>query len=158
MRVGSGLSDAGRDTGTVEMTYLLDASACVDYLRRPDSVLRPWISLVGVDAVRLCSVVQGELLVGIRKRPTKRNIKSVREFMAQFRSFPYDAETAEIYADIRADLERRGQVIGPYDMMIASVAVTHGATLVTGNQDEFQRVPLLKCLSLEDIAAEKPPF
>jgi tRNA(fMet)-specific endonuclease VapC len=44
------------------------------------------------------------------------------------------------YGEIRADLERRGQMIGGNDLLIAAHAVTAGATLVTDNEREFSRV------------------
>ena len=133
------------------MICLLDTSACVHYFRRSDSAVRPWLASVNRSSVFLCSVVRAELLVGIRKRPVERQRLILMEFLAAFGSLPFDDAAAEVYADIRADLERQGQVIGPYDMQIAAIAVTHGATLVTGNLKEFQRVPSLSCLSLEDL-------
>jgi hypothetical protein len=43
--------------------------------------------------------------------------------------------------DIRAVLERQGMPIGPYDCLIAAQARCRGATLVTANGREFDRVP-----------------
>lgn len=137
------------------MNYLLDTSACVDYLRRPDSVLRQWGTKERLQSVRLCSVVRAELLLGTRKQPTERNRRKVAEFLALFASYPFDDAAAEAYADVRADLEREGCVIGANDMLIAAIAKIHGATLVTGNQEEFTRVAGLRCLSLADLAAGK---
>jgi predicted nucleic acid-binding protein len=48
--------------------------------------------------------------------------------------------TAQIPA-IRHDLEARGQGIGPLDTLIAAQARRLGATVVTRNLREFQRVP-----------------
>jgi tRNA(fMet)-specific endonuclease VapC len=45
---------------------------------------------------------------------------------------------------IRADLERQGQLIGPYDSLIAGQSLASGLTLVTNNRKEFQRVAGLK--------------
>ena len=137
------------------MIYLLDTSACVDYMRRSNSVLRRWLTTDVIESIRLCSVVRAELLLGILKLPTERNRQNLAELLALYESFPFDDAAARVYADIRDDLERKGQIIGPYDMQIAAIAVTHGATLITGNQEEFQRVPALKCLSLEEIATGK---
>jgi tRNA(fMet)-specific endonuclease VapC len=47
---------------------------------------------------------------------------------------------------LRVDLEKRGTVIGPLDMLIAAHALRLEATLVTANFREFQRVADLKCL------------
>ena len=44
-------------------------------------------------------------------------------------------------AAIRAHLKRQGTPIGPYDVLIAAQARRSGATLVTANTSEFERVP-----------------
>ena len=56
----------------------------------------------------------------------------------------FDRDAARIYGSLRADLERAGTMIGPNDLMIASIALAHGLTLVTHNAAEFARVPGLK--------------
>jgi tRNA(fMet)-specific endonuclease VapC len=57
---------------------------------------------------------------------------------------PLVPEAAQAYGSIRADLERRGQLIGGNDLWIAAHACALDLTLVTNNQREFQRVPGLK--------------
>jgi tRNA(fMet)-specific endonuclease VapC len=47
------------------------------------------------------------------------------------------------YAKIRADLKRRGAMIGANDLFIAAHARSLGLTLVTNNTREFGRVPHL---------------
>jgi len=54
---------------------------------------------------------------------------------------PFEAEDAALAGDIRADLERKGMPIGHYDYLIAAQARRRGATLVTANSREFERVP-----------------
>lgn len=63
---------------------------------------------------------------------------------AQFTSLPFDDSAAEIYGRIRAELEAVGMLIGPYDMMIAAIALANDLTLVTHNTREFGRVAGLK--------------
>jgi len=53
-------------------------------------------------------------------------------------------ESAVIYGKIRLLLGKKGHPIGPYDMQIASVALTHGLILVTDNVNESKRVGELK--------------
>ena len=64
-------------------------------------------------------------------------------------------EDAREAADIRAHLKRRGEPIGPYDVLIAAQARRTGSTLVTANTDEFQRVP---GLVIADWSAELTRF
>ena len=75
------------------------------------------------------------------------------EFSCGVETVPFDNAAAEAYADIRADLERRGKAISRNDILIAAGAVSRDATLVTKNEKEFQRIPALKCLPLKDLAA-----
>lgn len=89
--------------------------------------------------------MKAELLHGARKsaRPAS-NLRLLERFFTPFRSLPFDDACSEQYALIRADLERTGKPIGPYDMMIAATALAHGLTLVTHNAGEFARVAGLK--------------
>ena len=54
---------------------------------------------------------------------------------------PFGAEDAAHAGDIRAALEAKGTPIGAYDCLIAGQARCRGATLVTANMREFDRVP-----------------
>jgi len=54
---------------------------------------------------------------------------------------PFEADDAAHAGDIRAHLERTGTPIGHYDYLIAAQARCRGATLVTANSREFERVP-----------------
>jgi tRNA(fMet)-specific endonuclease VapC len=53
-------------------------------------------------------------------------------------------EAASAYGEIRATLEKRGEMIGGNDLWIAAHAKSAGLTLVTNNEREFKRVPGLK--------------
>lgn len=57
---------------------------------------------------------------------------------------PFEPEDAEEAGEIRAELERLGTPIGPYDVLIAAQARRRSALLVTANTGEFKRVPRLK--------------
>jgi tRNA(fMet)-specific endonuclease VapC len=71
----------------------------------------------------------------------------VRAFSASLESLPFDDLAAETYGRLRTALEKQGRLIGPNDLLIASIALAHGATLITHNTEEFKRVP---DLTLED--------
>ena len=57
---------------------------------------------------------------------------------------PFDAPAAEIYASLRARLEREGRRLADLDLMIAAICLARGLTLVTGNVRHFSRVPDLR--------------
>jgi tRNA(fMet)-specific endonuclease VapC len=67
-------------------------------------------------------------------------LADVRAFAAGFFSFAFDDPAADQCAITRADLAGKGTPIGPYDLMIAAVALANKLTLVTHNTVEFSRV------------------
>ena len=73
----------------------------------------------------------------------------VESLLAPLSIVPFDSRCAGFYAKLRADLKRRGSMIGPNDLLIAATALANGATLVTNNVREFSRV---KGLTLESWA------
>lgn len=70
--------------------------------------------------------------------------------LAWLPSLPFSGEATQLCGEIRADLARKGTPIGPYDLQIAAIALSHNCTLVSNNTDEFSRVAGLK---LEDWQA-----
>jgi tRNA(fMet)-specific endonuclease VapC len=63
-----------------------------------------------------------------------------REFCARFESLHFDDKAAHEYGKIRTNLEKNGNIIGPNDLIIASIAVANNLTLITHNVKEFSRV------------------
>lgn len=93
----------------------------------------------------LSTIIVAELEVGVRRsvRPAAQR-KAVDAFTELFEVLPWDLQAASYYGDLRVDLEKRGIVIGPLDMLIAAHALRLGATLVTANFREFRRVADLR--------------
>jgi tRNA(fMet)-specific endonuclease VapC len=130
------------------MIYLLDTNACVEYLRQRNSAVIARIAATPASDIRLCSVVKAELYHGAhRSQQAQSNLTQVENFVRPFISIPFDDDAAREYGRVRADLERRGVVIGPYDLQVAAIALVHGLTLVTHNTSEFSQVT---GLNLED--------
>ena len=129
------------------MTYLLDTNSCVEHLRGRASLEfeAKLAAATARDEVVLCSVVKGELIYGAwRSRDSTSNLAKTAAFMAAFNSLPFDDPSAEIYGEIRAELTKRGNLIGPNDLVIGAIALANDLTLVTHNVQEFSRMPGLR--------------
>jgi tRNA(fMet)-specific endonuclease VapC len=89
--------------------------------------------------------VVSELVFGaqISARPTE-NREEVERLLNRLEILSFDVAAAEHAADIRTQLQRLGQPIGAYDLLIAGHARSRGLELVTANLREFSRVPGLK--------------
>jgi tRNA(fMet)-specific endonuclease VapC len=89
----------------------------------------------------ICSVVVAELWYGCaRSAKPAANRAAVDALIAPFPSLPYTDIAADHFVNVRRTLETLGQVIGPYDMQIAAIALANSCTLVTHNTREFSRV------------------
>ncbi len=95
------------------MKYLLDTNVCIRYLNGKSEAVRNQLMQISPDEIVLCSVVKAELFFGAMKsgRPQE-NLKKQRQFVNNFISLPFDDEAAEVYGQIRSDLERAGTPIG----------------------------------------------
>ena len=57
---------------------------------------------------------------------------------------PFNAVAAEVYGPLRARLESEGRRLDEPDLRIASIALSRGLTLISGNVRHFSRVPDLQ--------------
>lgn len=91
------------------------------------------------------TIVLFELRFGIAKSARPReNAAILSAFLAlDIVPWPFETEDAQEAGEIRAELERVGTSIGPYDVLIAARARRRKATLATANIREFMRVPEL---------------
>ena len=122
------------------MRYLLDTNILIAMSKeRPGLLAR--LEKHPANNIVLSSVVVAEIEFGIAKSARQEHNRRVFDMLLDaFPTLPFDAAAARLYGPIRADLERRGQPIGPYDLMIAAHAKALGAVLVTDNVGEFKRV------------------
>lgn len=122
--------------------YLLDANACIHLINGTSPALAARLAQHAPSSVAISSVVTAELLYGARNSShVAENLRVVTSFLAPFARLPFDDTCAESYAQLRAELKRRGALIGANDMFIAATALAHGLTLVTHDTRAFGRVP-----------------
>ncbi len=127
------------------MKYILDTNVCINYLRgKSQSIADRLIKIPAANRI-IPSIVKAELYHGAYKstRPEE-NIKKVSDFLKLNSSLVFDDSAAQIFGRIRANLERKGITIGPYDLQIAAISIAHDCTLVTHNTNEFSRIDELK--------------
>lgn len=123
------------------MRYLLDTNTCVEFLngrsRRVIEAFQRWKP----EDIAVCSIVKAELHYGaLRSKNPQDALAKIGEFLVPYRSLLFDDQCAEAYGRIRARLAQSGSMIGPNDLLIAAIAMVHGAILVTHNVREFSRV------------------
>jgi len=127
------------------MIYMLDTNICSYIIRNhPDYIKNKLKEIQKENIVGLSSIVVSELLYGAYKKDSKRLIDVVEFFIDSFEIYEYGLNAAREYGKIRALLEKKGNIIGAYDMQIAAHALSLDAILVTNNEKEFKRIENLK--------------
>lgn len=129
---------------------MLDTNICIFVMKGLGQALA---SRFDAQADRLCisAVTLAELMHGVEKSAAQdRNRRALESFVARLAVLGFESGAAVAYGALRSDLERRGSVIGPYDMMIAAHAQSRGLIVVTNNRREFDRVA---GLAIEDWSA-----
>jgi tRNA(fMet)-specific endonuclease VapC len=127
------------------MKYLLDTNAASAILRgKPPQIKARLVeAFARGDHVGIPVIVAFELKFGVVKSNFREDQeKRVNLFLSRFDPpTSFIPEDAEFAAEIRGYLQPRGEMIGPYDLLIAAQTLRLGATLVTANVREFARVP-----------------
>lgn len=127
------------------MRYMLDTNICIYVIKhKPEKVLRK-LQTIHPEDVCISSVTYAELVHGVEKSAAvEKNRLALSMLLANMEILDFDAQAADCYGKIRADLEKKGRPIGPLDMMIAGHGQSLGYTVVTNNVKEFSRVSALR--------------
>ena len=72
------------------------------------------------------------------------NIRIMEEFSKRFTIIGFDHSAVKCYTQIYAELKQRGESIGDFDEIIASIVISNNGTLYTNNFNHFERITLLK--------------
>lgn len=132
------------------MKYMLDTNICIYIIKeKPEKVINKFHTL-DVGDVCISSITLAELEYGVEKSQyTERNRLALAGFLSSIDILPFSDKAASEYGRIRAELERKSNIIGAYDLMIGAHALSENITLVTNNMKEFQKI---NNLSLENWA------
>lgn len=120
--------------------YMLDTNIISDLVRNPQGKAAKRIAQAGEDSVCTSIIVAAELRYGCAKSGSTRLFKAVEDLLGEIDVLPFEVPADAEYGAIRCELEAAGRLIGGNDMLIAAHARATGATIVTGNIDEFRRV------------------
>ena len=123
------------------MRYILDTNTIIYYIKGRYPALDLKLRHTPAQSVFIPSIVKAEIEFGaVKSRDYRKTIELYNRFFEAFTIVPFDEKMTADYGRTRADLERRGEVIGPNDLIIAATALSMEATLVTRNIAEFRRV------------------
>ncbi|MCL6449083.1 MAG: type II toxin-antitoxin system VapC family toxin [Armatimonadetes bacterium] len=132
------------------MRYMLDTNICIYIIKKKPVKVLETLKRLDIGDVCISAITLAELEYGVEKsQQRERNKIALTSFLSPLEILPFSGSAAVIFGEIRAALEKKGQIIGAYDLLIAAHALSENLILVTNNTNEFSRVP---GLSLENWA------
>ena len=121
--------------------YLLDTDTCSYIMKRSHPTVLKRLQAIPATDISISVISKSELLCGIEVSPRRmQDATALKAFLPHVEVLEFPDDAAIHYAQIRADLKTRGQMIGANDLFIAAHARSLGLKLVTNNTAEFGRV------------------
>ena len=126
---------------------LLDTDIISNLLRaEPPAHLVQRVRRVPMRSRFISAISIAEILYGIERTGRHEGIRARLEtdFIPRIEILAFDLDAARAYGRIKAQLHQAGQPLNEPDLQIASIAISRGLTLITGNDAHFLRIPSLK--------------
>jgi len=122
---------------------ILDTDVCVEILRGNTGVIEQ--RRATIDRVATTWITAAELYYGAaRSGASENNHGLVTELLESLEIHGLNPAASQQFGRLKAELERRGRRLADADLLIASIALVHGAILVTSNVRHYGRIPDLE--------------
>jgi len=121
------------------MLYMLDSDISSYAIRQEPKVIRNLLKH-SEDTICISAITSMELLFGVAIRKSSKLTAAVNDFLSLVEVVDFDLPAAKECAKIRATLQEDGTPLESMDIMIASCAISAGATLITNNTKHFSRI------------------
>jgi tRNA(fMet)-specific endonuclease VapC len=121
---------------------VIDTSVLIDALHRKQAALRKILELEETGET-LCTTQINvlELFKGVYSPiRSERGLQKVKMLLDAFVILTIDEDAYEMFGELSAELRRRGEAIGDFDELIASIALANGAAIIS-RDGHFRRVP-----------------
>lgn len=123
------------------MKLMLDTNICIALIKRKPAHVLQKFSAYRVGDIGISAVTLAELQYGVAKsRDQVKNQAALDEFVLPLEIAAFDESATLFYGKVRSALENQGIPIGALDTMIGAHALSLGATLVSNNTREFNRI------------------
>lgn len=124
------------------MKYLLDTNVIINHLRGKNKINKTIIK----SGVTISIITWAELIYGAYKSVNKEKSLAVIEALIedlQITILSLNEKMVFQYAELKVKLEKTGNILDDFDLLIAATAITNKITLVTHNIKHFRQIPEL---------------
>ena len=131
----------------MKVNYLIDTDWIIHYLSGTETIVENMEKLraegLGVSVVSLAELYEG---VFYSKNP-EAGLQGLEDFLEDIPVLDVNDEVCRVFGKERGRLRKQGNLIGDFDLLIASICLAHDLTLLTNNVRHFERVEGLRIVS-----------
>lgn len=122
------------------MSFILDTDTTVYWLKG-DKDIEAKVVGVGLANVKITILTCCELYYGAYKSyKIEENLKAIEKLKVKVPVIHTSEDVDKNFGRIKAELEKQGARLDDSDILIASIVITEGGTLVSNNVGHFQRI------------------
>lgn len=96
------------------------------------------------DVIEISIITYYEILGGLLSKKALKQISVFEIFVENNSVIPMTDNSAKISAELYSILRTSGKIVDDIDLLIAGIAIDNDLTLVTNNENHFNRIPGLK--------------
>ena len=126
------------------MIYMFDTDTISFFMKDKPKNIRINTAKYEKDDFCISAITSAELMFGLKRNYSKQLDFWIHEIINKFKVISFDDASAEIYGEIRTDLEKSGVPLDNMDMLIAASALKTGAILISHNKKHFSKIKGLK--------------
>ncbi len=126
------------------MKYLVDTDWIIDHLNGVETATKK-LEKYAPSGISTSIISVAELYEGVYgSKNYEASLDALEKFLDGISVLSIDQEACKIFGRERNKLRKQGNIIGDFDLIIASLCLRHDLILLTNNKNHFERIDPLK--------------
>jgi tRNA(fMet)-specific endonuclease VapC len=96
------------------------------------------------DLIEISIITYYEIIGGLMAKNALKQLNIFQDFVDQNIVVPMTENSAKISAELYSTLRQQGNTVDDIDLLIAGIAIDNDLTLITNNENHFNRIPGLR--------------
>lgn len=124
------------------MGILIDSDIIIDFLNNQSFAVNFFKDTSKNKELFISVISWIEVVYGFKKNKASNKIAIFQNLLEdyQIRVISIDEKVAEIFLDVKINLEKQKQPLADFDLLIAATALANNLSLVTRNTKHFKRI------------------
>lgn len=126
------------------MNYLLDTDTYIYYLNKNENIRQKFLELEPTQIFISIPTISELYFGAYNSQRVESNLQKINDLLESVEIASSSLKVAEHFGKIKARLKKEGIIISDFDLLIASYAIANDLTLVTNNEEHFNRIQTLR--------------